>query len=108
MRFGAALVMAMLAVGSVGGCRADGEAERQALIDQEMKDCLDGFEKSRGGAAGLDGQRICECSVRKLTEGKDAAALRTMTQQTKPSKSDLQAMGSCVVEEAQRAGVVGK
>jgi hypothetical protein len=101
-------VAAVLAVGLLAGCRGDGDAERQALVDQEMKDCVEGFRKSRGGAAGLDGQRICECAVGKLAEGKDAAQLREMTQQTKPSEADVKTMGACVVEEARRKGVIAK
>jgi hypothetical protein len=103
-----AWVAAMLAAGLIAGCRADGDTERQALVDREMKDCVEGFGKSRGGAAGLDGQRICECAVGKLAEGKDAAQLRAMTQQTKPSDAEVKTMGACVVEEARRKGVIAK
>ena len=98
---------AWLALVLLAGC-AGGDAERQALVDQEIKDCVDGFSKSRGGAAGLDGQLICECAVGKLTANLDLAQLRTMTQQTKASEADLQTMGGCVVEEAQRKGMIGK
>jgi hypothetical protein len=103
-----AWVVAVLAVCLVAGCGGDKNAERQALVDQEMKDCVDGFGKSRGGAAGLDGQRICDCAVGKLTEGKDAEQLRAMTQQTKANDEDLRTMGACVVEEARRKGVLSK
>jgi hypothetical protein len=102
------LVTALLAAGLIAGCRSDGEEERQAMIEQEVKDCVDGFSKSRGGAADLDGQRICDCAVGKLTAGKNAEQLRAMTQQTKASEADLQTMGACVVEEAQRKGLVSK
>ena len=108
MAIGRAWMAAVLAVGLMAGCRADGESGRQAMIDQEMKDCVDGFAKSRGGAAGLDGQRICECAVGKLTDGKDAAQLKAMTEQTKASEADLRTMGDCVVEEARRQGVIAK
>lgn len=108
MPFTRPVVMAVLAAGLISGCRADGDTARQALVDQEMKDCTEGLRKTRGGMAGLDGQRICECTVSKLTEGKDAEQLRAMTQQTKASEADLQTMGACVVEEAQRKGVIGK
>ncbi len=98
----------LAATALVAGCRSDGEAERQALIDQETRDCVEGFSNSKGVGAGLDGQRICECSVGKLSAGKDLAQLREMTRQTKPSEADLKMMGGCVVEEARRKGMVGK
>jgi hypothetical protein len=108
MRFDKGLAAALFGMAVIAGCRTDGEAERQALIEQETKDCVDGFSKSRGGAAGLDGQRICDCAVGKLTAGKDAEQLRKLTQETKPSDTDIRTMGACVVEEAQRKGVVSK
>jgi hypothetical protein len=101
-------VAAALAATLIAGCRADGETARQALVEQEIKDCTDGFSKTRGGMAGLDGQKICECAVGKLTEGRDAEQLRAMTQQTRASEADLQTMGGCVVEEARRKGMIGK
>jgi hypothetical protein len=102
------LVAAVIATGLIAGCRADGETERQALIDRERQDCVDGFSRTKGGAAGLDGALICECAVGKLTEGKDMEQLRKMTQQPKASEADLQTMGACVVEEAQRKGMLNK
>lgn len=108
MRLKYGLAAALCGIALIAGCRADGEAERQALVEQETKDCVDGFTKSRGGAAGLDGQRICDCAVGKLTAGKDAEQLRALAQQTKASEADLQTMGACVVEEARRKGVLSK
>jgi hypothetical protein len=108
MRLNRGVAAALLGIALIAGCRADGEAERKALVDQETKDCVEGFSKSRGGAAGLDGQRICDCAVGRLTADKDAEQLRKLVQQTKPSDADLQSMGACVVEEAQRKGMVSK
>jgi hypothetical protein len=110
MRFKAALMATIVTAGLLAGCRGGGEGERQALIDEGVKSCVEGFNKSGGSAAGsnMDGQRICQCALEKMTEGKSVEEIRTISKQNEPSQADLQAMGACVVEEAQSKGVLGK
>ena len=108
MAIGRAWMAAVITVGLIAGCRAGADAERQAIIDQEMKECVAGFSPKGGALAGVDGQLICACFVDRVTGTKDVAQLREMTQQTKPSDADVKTMGDCVVEEARRKGVIAK
>jgi hypothetical protein len=109
MRFKAALVSTILGAAMVAGCQSGGEGERQAMIDEGVRSCVEGFNKSGGAAAGgIDGQRVCQCALTKMTEGKSVDEIRAISKQGNPSDADLQAMGACVVEEAQRKGVIGK
>lgn len=109
MRFKAALVATMLGAGVLAGCQGGGDDQRQAMIAEGVKSCVDGFNKSVGGSAGgIDGQRVCECALQKMTEGKSVEEIRAISKQNNPSPADLQAMGACVVEEAQRKGVLSK
>jgi hypothetical protein len=108
MRMVGAFVTAMLGVGLIAGCQGDGGAQRQALIDQGIRVCIDGFNKSGGSAAagGIDGNTICQCAIKKMTDGKSDREVRTIAMQNEPSPADLQFMGACLVEEAQRKGVL--
>lgn len=109
MRFKAALVAAILGSAMVAGCQGGGDAQRQAMIDEGVKACVEGFNKSGGAAAGgIDGQRVCQCALTKMTEGKSVDEIRAISKQGNPSEADLNAMGACVVEEAQRKGVIDK
>ena len=109
MRIKTALMATIVTAGLLAGCRGGGEGERQAMIDEGVKSCVEGFNKSGGAAAGnMDGQRICQCALQKMTEGKSVEEIRTISKQNEPSQADLQLMGACVVEEAQRKGVLGK
>jgi|GEM_PF-6416847 len=109
MRFKAALVATIVTAGLLAGCRGGGEAERKAMIDEGVKSCVEGFNKSGGAAAGgMDGERICQCALQKMTEGKSMEEIRAISKQNEPSQADVQVMGACVVEEAQRKGVIGQ
>lgn len=107
MRFGTALVATMLGAALIAGCQGGGEGQRQALIDEKVKTCVAEFSKTGvGGAEGIDGQRICTCALQKMTEGKSVDEIRAIGTQGSASQADLQAVGACVVEEAQRQGVI--
>jgi hypothetical protein len=104
-----ALAATIMGAAMVAGCQGGGESQRQAMIDEGVKSCVQGFNKSGGAAAGgIDGQRVCQCALTKMTDGKSVEEIRAISKQSNPSEADLQAMGACVVEEAQRQGVIQK
>jgi hypothetical protein len=93
----------------LAGCQGGGEDQRQSMIDARVGECVEVFSKNGGAAAvGIDAQRICQCAVQKMTEGKSVAEIRAADKQTDPSPADVQSVGACVVEEAQRKGVIKK
>ena len=106
MRFRAALVATILGAAMLAGCGGQDDAERKAIVDQRVTECIGVFNKNGGGAAasaaGIDVQRVCNCAVGKMVEGKSIEDIRAADKQSQPSQADIQAASSCMVEEAQR------
>jgi ABC-type thiamine transport system substrate-binding protein len=108
MRFKAALTVTILAAAMAAGCRG-GEEQRQTVIDEQIRKCVEVFGNHGGGAAvGIDAQRTCQCLVQKLAEGKSVEEIRATDRKNDHSQADLQAVGACVVREAQREGAIAK
>lgn len=86
---------------ALGACQG-GDAQRQALIDDGVRQCVQGFEQTGGSAAGVNGERVCRCALEKMTEGKSIDEIRNLSKQDQPSQADLQHMGACLVQEMQK------
>jgi hypothetical protein len=109
MQLKAALAAAILAAAVVTGCRGGGEDQRQAMIDEQIRKCVEVFGNHGGGAAiGIDAQRTCQCLVQKMAEGKSIEEIRATERKNVHSQADLEAVGACVVREARREGAIAK
>jgi hypothetical protein len=106
MQFRAALVATIVGAAMLAGCGGEDEAQRKAVVDQRVRECMGVFNKDGGGAAaaavGIDVQRVCNCAVGKMVEGKSIEDIRAADTQSQPSQADIEAASSCMVEEAQR------
>lgn len=104
MRLFGRLTVIVAAAGVAAACQGESQ-QRQSLIDSGVQACVSGIEKAGGGSAGsgINAQRVCTCALTKMTEGKSVDEIREISRRSNPSQEDLQAMGSCMVEEAQRS-----
>ena len=88
-------------------CQSEAQ-QRASLIEQGVNSCLEGFNKSAGAVqSGIDGRRVCTCSVNRMTEGKSLSEVKEISQRDNPTSEDMQAMMSCV-QEAGAAGPTAK
>ncbi len=100
----------VLMLGSAG-CQSEAQ-QRESILKAQVEGCVRGFEQkaaSRPGGPppGIDGRRICECTIERATESKRLEELRKLDSTT-PTQAELQAAGACAIEEARRAGLIDK
>ena len=94
---------------AIAGCRT--EAEEKAELTRAASDgCVRGLEAReaelpKAVPAGLDKQRFCDCVTSKTFAGKDLQQLRER-REGRPGADEVEAMGACVIAEAERAGVI--
>lgn len=106
MRGFAALVLVAL---GTAGCQSEAQ-QREAIVKAETDGCIRGFEQraaDQPGAVppGVSAPRICECAVSRATADMSMEELRALSGR-EPTPGEVQVIGACVVEEAQRAGVI--
>lgn len=107
MRIIGSVAASFLILSLLAGCQSE-EAKRQAAVNEGIDICVQGLANTGAMANGMDPQRICRCTLDKLAEGKNVEQIRQIAEQKSPSSADLEAMGSCVIQEVQKQGLVGK
>lgn len=103
--------MLLIGAAALAGCSGDEGSRRAAWMAATTAGCVRSFDaesKSRPGVmAGVDSRRLCECTIGKLAEGKSVADLEAMSRNRQMGSEQMEAMGSCAMEEARRTGMFG-
>jgi hypothetical protein len=106
-----AVIVGISAAALLGACQSEDE-QRRALIESGKNACIRGFNESAsrsgGMMSGVNPDRVCTCALERMAEGKSLSELREIAQQDEPNQQDLEAMGACLIREAERAGVIEK
>jgi len=107
------MAVSLLSAGAaLAGCQAEAD-ERAALTKAAIEECVRGFDSSSAERPGMvpqdyETRRICTCSWERAGRDRSIEQLRAMSRGEEAAPELVDAMGACLVQEAQRTGVLSR